>query len=69
MIEDIGTETQKPSQAKRDGGVNLFTNDSVVLIPTPSPDPKGIDRQTWPSSTLYADSKQILLTFEHDINS
>jgi hypothetical protein len=40
--EDISRmEKQPAAELRRDGEVQLFQGDDVVLIPTPSTDPKG----------------------------
>ena len=43
IIENVGMEKKGGDPAATpNGGVNLFTDGAVVLIPTPSPDPKGM---------------------------
>ena len=44
VIENIGVEKTMGGDRNgaRNGGVNLYNEGAVVLIPTPSPDPKGI---------------------------
>jgi hypothetical protein len=42
-IEDIGLKIpSKLHEHSASGTVQLFQDDAVVLIPTPSPDPKGV---------------------------
>jgi hypothetical protein len=44
IIENVGMEKKRGDahSGSTTGGVNLFTDGAVVLIPTPSPDPKGM---------------------------
>ena len=44
IIENVGMEKKRVDAhtGGTTGGVNLFTDGAVVLIPTPSPDPKGM---------------------------
>lgn len=48
-IEDIGNDGGKTQGS---GTVNLFQDGSVVLIPTPSPDPKGSFLMLYHTTTL-----------------
>lgn len=40
MVEDVESRDDH-SRNDNMGGVDLYKNDAIVLIPTPSPDPKG----------------------------
>ncbi|KAJ4379151.1 hypothetical protein N0V86_005194 [Didymella sp. IMI 355093] len=47
MIEDVESQDDNKPQDKK-GGVDLYKNDAIVLIPTPSPDPKDpLNLPTW----------------------
>lgn len=52
-IEDVGNDVGK---IQGSGTVNLFQDGSVVLIPTPSPDPKGSFLMLYHATTLSAHS-------------
>jgi hypothetical protein len=40
MVEDVESRDDDRRTVNK-GGVDLYKNDAIVLIPTPSPDPKG----------------------------
>lgn len=41
MVEDVESRDDLKGHNNK-GGVDLYKNDAIVLIPTPSPDPNGI---------------------------
>lgn len=40
-IDDVESDKSSHPAVATSGGVNLYKDNAIVLIPTPSPDPKG----------------------------